>query len=171
MKNPILVVSLVLLLCFALGCEKQAEEVAGQGGERALSNEDVAAIKASTEAYVQAVTSKDWTALAALYTEDAALMPPNQPMVQGREAILAWAEAVPPMTEFSITPVEIDGCGDLAYVRGTGAWTITPEGAPEPIQETAKYVEIRRKQKDGSWLIAVDIFNSDLPLPPSPEEK
>ncbi len=40
-----------------------------------------------------------------------------------------------------------------------------PEGAAEPVQDRGKYVEIRRKQADGAWLIAVDIFNSDLPIP------
>ncbi len=41
--------------------------------------------------------------------------------------------------------------------------TLEIEGMP-PVQETGKYIEIRRKQEDGSWLLAVDIFNSDTPL-------
>ena len=98
-------------------------------------------------------------------------MPPNQPMVQGSEAILAWMEAFPPLTEFDLIAVEIDGYGDLAYVRGTGTMTMTPEGAPEPIKDTVKFIEIRRKQDDGSWLIAIDIFNSDLPLPAPPKQE
>jgi uncharacterized protein (TIGR02246 family) len=170
MKKLLMVIPLVFLLSFIFGCQK-GEEMTEEVGIKALSDEDVAAIKASTEAYVQAVKSEDWTTLAALYTEDAVLMPPNQPIVQGREAIQAYGEAFPPTTEFSITPVDIEGRGDLAFVRGTGTWTLTPEGAPEPIQETSKYVEIRRKQEDGSWLIAVDIFNSDMPLPSPPEKE
>jgi ketosteroid isomerase-like protein len=39
-----------------------------------------------------------------------------------------------------------------------------PEGAPEPFQESGKYVVILQKQPDGSWLVVVDIWNSDLPL-------
>ena len=35
----------------------------------------------------------------------------------------------------------------------------------QPIQDHGKFIEIRRKQPDGSWLISRDIFNSDLPLP------
>ena len=69
------------------------------------------------------------------------------------------------MTQFTIPPTEIDGRGDLAYVRGTYAMTIMPEGAPEPIREIGKYVVILQKQPDGSWLVVVDIWNSDLPLP------
>ena len=164
MKKFLTIIPLVILLCFAFGCQ-QDEEVAEEVGVKALSDEDVAAIKAATEAYMQAVRSEDLAALAALYTEDAVWMPPNQPMVRGREAIQTWNEESPPMIEFNLIAIEIDGCGDFAYVLGTYSSTIALEGAPEPIQDTGKYIEIRRKQEDGSWLIAVDIFNSDLPLP------
>ena len=52
---------------------------------------------------------------------------------------------------------------DLAYVLGTYTMTIVPPGAPGPIEDSGKYIEIRRRQPDGSWLISTDIFNSDLP--------
>jgi uncharacterized protein (TIGR02246 family) len=172
MKKLLLILPMVLLLCFTFGCQ-QAEEVAEEAAAEAaaLSDEDVAANKASLDAYVQAIRNEDWTAVAAMYTEDAVLMPPNQPIVQGREAILTWLEAYPTLTEFNLTIMEIDGCGDLAFIVGTVSMTIAPEGAPEPIQDTGKFIEIRRKQEDGSWLIAVDMFNSDLPLPPPPKKE
>ncbi len=149
-------IALILLICFAFSCQREAGP---------LSDDDVAAIKASTEAFIQAVRSEDWAAHAALYTEDAVWMPPNQPIVQGREAIQTWMEEFPTMTEFNLTAVEIDGYADIAYVRGTYSLMMLPEGALEPIRDTGKFLEIRRKQPDGSWPIAVDIFNSDLPLP------
>ena len=139
--------------------------VAGRPVQQGLTSADEAAIRKSIESYAEAVLASDWAGLAAMHTEDAVVMPPNEPAVQGRAALEAWGEAWPPITEFSTAAVEIDGRGDLAFVRGTFAMTIMPEGTPEPIQDTGKYVEIWRKQPDGSWLIAVDIFNSDLPLP------
>jgi ketosteroid isomerase-like protein len=42
--------------------------------------------------------------------------------------------------------------------------TITPEGVPEPIHDQGKFIEIHRRQSDGSWLIMMDIFNTDLPM-------
>ena len=162
MKKFLTIIPLVFLLCFTFGCQQGEEAVAEVG---ALTDEDVAAIKASTEAYMQAVRSEDLAALAALYTEDAVWMPPNQPMVRGRAAIQAWNEAQPPVTEFNLTIEEIDGFGNLAYVRNASSITMEPEGAPEPIRSTGRGIEIRRKQQDGSWLIAIDIWNSDLPLP------
>jgi len=159
--------SLILMLCFTFGCQQPVEEVAEEAVAEvaALSDEDVAAIKAATEEYIQAWSSADWVTLAALHTEDAIVMPPNESMVQGRDEIQALNEASPAPIEANLTIVEIDGRGDLAYARGTYSVTVQPEGAPEPIQDTGKYLEIRRKQEDGSWLITIDIWNSDLPLP------
>ncbi|MBN1222422.1 MAG: SgcJ/EcaC family oxidoreductase [Candidatus Aminicenantes bacterium] len=173
MKKQLMVISLVFLLCLTFCCQKPVEEAAEEAAAlvKTLSDADVAAINASIEAYNQAVASTDWTAAAALYTEDAVLMLPNQPAIHSREAILTWMKAFPPLTDFNLAAEEIDARGDLAFVRGTLSMTIVPEGAPEPIQDTLKYVEIRRKQEDGSWLIAVDIFNSDMPLPPPSKQE
>ena len=38
--------------------------------------------------------------------------------------------------------------------------TIEVDGAS--VEDVGKYIEIRRKQADGSWLLDVDMFNSDL---------
>ena len=67
------------------------------------------------------------------------------------------------MSEFSLTPIEIDGRGDLAYVRGTYAMTIVGTDGHEVGKDHGKYVEIRRRQPDGKWLIVVDMYNSDVP--------
>jgi ketosteroid isomerase-like protein len=130
-----------------------------------LGDKDVAAIKSSSEAFSKVVLASDFAAASKLYTDTAAFLPPNDKAVAGRDAIQAWMKALPPVKEFKLTPVEIEGRGDLAYVKGTFAMTLAPSGAPGPIADVGKYVEIRRKQADGSWLIAVDIFNSDLPPP------
>ena len=130
-----------------------------------LSEEDVAAIKASSAAFVEAVLAGDWAAVAAFYTEDAVLMFPNEPVVEGRMAVQAFFELFPSNTQFEPTIVQIDGRGDLAFVRATYSMTILVEGTLEPTHDTGKYVEIWRKQPDGKWLLAVDISNSDLPLP------
>jgi ketosteroid isomerase-like protein len=70
---------------------------------------------------------------------------------------------MPPFSGMDLQASEIDGRGDLAVVRGTHTMTIMIEGIP-PFEEVGKWVEIRQKQADGSWLIHRDIYNSDLPL-------
>ena len=142
---------------------------ASQPAAAQLSDEDVAAIKSLGTSYTQAELAKDVDAMAALLADDAILMPPNEPAIVGKEAIKARAASAFELgmeaSEFTITSVEIDGVDGLAFDRGTWSWTGVPPGMTEPMTDTGKYVHILRRQEDGSWLIAVDIWNSDTPLP------
>ena len=128
-----------------------------------LPDKDVAAIRAQTAEFAKGMNAADFASVAALYAETATFMPPNQPLVSGRAAIEAWMKGFPPFKDFLLQIVEVDGRGDIAFCRGTYSMTIAPPGAPAPMKDTGKYIEVRRRQKDGSWKIAADIFNSDLP--------
>jgi uncharacterized protein (TIGR02246 family) len=130
-----------------------------------ISPADVSKINEVTQAFLKAALARDWAALAALYVEDAVFHPPNMPGVKGRAAIRGWFENFPPLTSFKATNVTVDGQGDFAYVVGTYTTTMAPPGAPGPVNDKGKFVEVRRKQPDGRWLIAVDMFSSDLPAP------
>jgi ketosteroid isomerase-like protein len=148
------------LLWLAAGCAR---------GPTPLSEADKATIRANDEKYAQALVAKNWAALVAMYSTDASFMPPNESVVQGRAAIQSWLSAFPPVTAFSLTPQQVEGRDDLAYVRGTYMMTVTPPGVPAPVDDHGKYIVIERKQPDGSWLITDDIFNSDVPRPaPAP---
>lgn len=138
-------------------------------GAKELSPADVTKINQVTETAVKAALAKDWATMAGLYLDDAVVDPPNEPAVKGRAAIQAWLEKFPPITEFKAGNVKVEGRGDLAYALGTYTMTIVPPGTPGPVVDSGKYVEILRKQPDGQWLIAVDIFNSDLPMAPPPK--
>jgi uncharacterized protein (TIGR02246 family) len=145
----------LLLVALLVSCAPQ--------GPQSLSDADVAAIRASVEAWEEAFNAHDWAAVAAFYTEDAIMMAPNTPAVKGRAAVAELFSMMPPFSGMDLQASEIDGRGDLAVVRGTHTMTIMIEGMP-PFEEVGKWVEIRQKQADGSWLIHRDIYNSDLPL-------
>lgn len=146
---------LATLACAALACRPAPPP---------LTDADRAAIRAVSDSFVAYTRRRD-SATATVYTENATFMPPNQGVVEGRAAIRAWFEASPPMSEFTLTPIEIDGRGDLAYVRGTYALTIAAASGRAAMPDHGKYIEVRRRQADGRWLVHIDIFNSDLPLP------
>ncbi len=153
MKLTVQISALMVLAMMFSACQAPAPS--------ALTDADIAAIRAGNASYETAVKAKDWAALAALYAQDAVILPPNQPAVEGRANIQAYFAAFPPMSAFAVPIVEIDGRGDLAFVHGTYSLTVSPEGAP-PVTDTGKWLEIRRKQTDGSWLIYRDIWNSDM---------
>jgi uncharacterized protein (TIGR02246 family) len=165
MKKLLLILPMVFLLCFAFSCQK-AEEVAEEPGVKTLSDEDIAAIKAIGPAMDKAVLAGDLDAALALFAEDVMVMGPNSPTFQGRST---WLEMVNSLgmtvTEHVLEFVEVDGYGDIAYARGNWVEAFSIEGVEEPIKDEGKALGILRKQPDGSWLIAVWCWNTDLPLP------
>jgi len=149
---------LIALALMVTACQPQAPEVVQ------LSEEDVASIKQVSRTYVKTFLAGDLNAWIEVFTEDAMTMPPNTTILEGIGAIRADAENNPQFTSFTVTPLEIDGIGDLAFARGTFTITLAPEDA-DPITDSGKYIEIWRKQPDGSWRLFRDIWNSDQPLP------
>ena len=128
-----------------------------------LSEADLAAIRAAKEAFVEAGANNDWAAVAALYTEDAVLMPPNAPAVTGRAAIQEVFGQFPTLTSFELTIDGIEGSGDIAAVRGS--YSLSMDIGGQTVDDSGKYVEVRRRQADGSWPIIIDTWNSDIPVP------
>jgi uncharacterized protein (TIGR02246 family) len=128
-----------------------------------LSDADRKGIQDVTDRWLKAMENNDSTAVAALYTEDAMLLPPNEPVVKGRAAIRHYLGQFPKITSFKAPLVDIDGSGNLAYARGTYEVTLMPPGAKTPVKDSGKFIEIRRKEPDGSWLILLDLWNPDAP--------
>jgi ketosteroid isomerase-like protein len=128
-----------------------------------LSSAELASIRDVSDRFARHLVARDFDSIAQLYTADAVLMPPHHPAVEGRGAIRNWLGNFPRVSRFTLTNHAIEGRADLAYVRGSYEMTLHPEGAPGPIEDTGKFIEIRKRQPDGSWLLAVDTFNSDKP--------
>jgi uncharacterized protein (TIGR02246 family) len=148
---------LVALAAASLGCQPAAQE-AGP-----LSDEDVAAIQGVVDALIEADLAGDWDAAAALFADDAVFMMPDRPALEGKPAWRAMVDAMQPTVQaLTVDVAEIEGRGDLAYVRGTYSETLS-FGENEPLDLDGKYVWVLEKQADGSWLVTVGISNSNQP--------
>jgi uncharacterized protein (TIGR02246 family) len=151
LQAPLVLIALVLIAC-------------QPAGPAALPETDMKAIEEISMTFQEGMNANDWAAVAATYTKDAVLLPPNSPAVSGRENIEAYFSKFPPISDAELINVEVKGQGDWAWVRGTYKMIISPPEM-EPITDTGKYIEIRKKQSDGSWLIYRDIYNSDMQVP------
>jgi len=129
---------------------------------------DLEGLKAMRNVWQSAFDAGDSAALAALYAEDGALMPPNSNTVIGRAAIEAfWADFQASGIGGEIKDTEVYAHGDDGYT--VGAYTVSDAGGTT-IDE-GKYVVIWR-HVDGKWQMHRDIWNSNLPLAaqePEPE--
>jgi ketosteroid isomerase-like protein len=132
-----------------------------------LSEQDKAAIQKLHGDYAQAMNAQKLDAAAlvkAYYAPDAKVLMPNMPAVLGQEAIIKGTAMGGPAKNFKLDGVVVDGRGDLAYAQGAyeGDWAL-PSG--EPAHDKGKFLETLKKQADGTWKVAFDIWNSDLPVP------
>jgi len=142
---------------------------AASAGASGLSEEDLTAIHAVSDAWESAANANDAHALAALYSENALLAPPNEPLMQGRQRIEAFFAASPKFSDVTLENVEVQGSGDMAYVAGIYMLKVHIPGM-DPIEDAGKYLDVRQKQEDGTWLIVADAYNSSVPLPGADSE-
>jgi uncharacterized protein (TIGR02246 family) len=129
------------------------------------------AIEDGGAAWETAALAGDAAALTALYTEDGIVMAPNAPKAEGSAAIqTAFTEmlAVAPFTAIEIVTdgVEVSASGDMAWAHGSYTSTNTVAGVP--YEDSGKWANVS-ENRDGQWLLVVDIWNSDTPLA-GPEE-
>ncbi len=169
--NPATIV-LCSVLILAAGCTAPPEEEAPAPEVDPVA-ENEAALNELIAKYLQAVNRGDADGLAVLYTEDAIRMQSNSKPKVGRDAIRLFAAA--DFANFNwdmqLRVDETEYSGDLAFVRGTYAMSLSSKEDPSVVvhQEVGKWMDLMRRQEDGSWLIAREISNRDHPLGQAPE--
>ena len=160
MKTKTLLVTLTLgVATFCLAADTQSEQ----------------ALRDSDAQWSTAAGAKDLDKTVSYYSTDAIVMPPNASAATTKEAIRsAWKEMLTSpgaAISWKATTVEVAKAGDLAYVSGTYEETMT-DASGKPVKDHGKYVEVWKKQADGTWKVVADIWNSDLPASaPAPSEK
>lgn len=127
-----------------------------------LSDDQVMQVRTATDAFAQAIASNDWSTYGSFFTEDAVVMPPHEPSIEGRTAIQEWASALT-VTDFTESSIVVRGRTGIAYVSGKYSITFTHGQMTEPITEDGKFLEVWERQADARWLLAVDIWNTDSP--------
>lgn len=136
--------------------------------ESAAARQAIEAANANFARWFAAGQSDSTTSM---YTENATVMPPNQKAATGRQAIKASFDGLFAMGTWTIalTPGSVIANGPLAVESGTYVLGFTPgPNAPPGMApaDTGKYL-VHWQQVGGQWMLAHDIWNSDLP-PPAP---
>jgi uncharacterized protein (TIGR02246 family) len=126
----------------------------------------VAEVNAVAQAFHDGVANQDAAGLASLYAEDGRFLPPNMEPCEGRSAIQAAMQQLLDMgaRSLDVEPLDVREAGDMTIEYGRYTLGIEPAGGAA-VSDVGKYVVVHEAQHDGSTKIALDIFNSNAPLP------
>ncbi|CAN5900210.1 hypothetical protein BH11GEM2_BH11GEM2_14290 [soil metagenome] len=153
------VIPLLGLDLVAMACAPKSDSAAAP---TALSPAEIDAVKAVDAAFAAGMNARDTAAVFAVYANDAKLMPPDSPALDGAAGHPVIAGMIGGgASDFVLNPTTAYGVGDLAYVVGTASFKMG--GTPASI----KYAEVLKKGADGKWRYVVDMFSGIAPPAPA----
>ena len=108
-----------------------------------------------------ASAGQDVEAILSYWTDDAIVFAPGMQPISGKAALREYVTSSLNIPGFKISwkSTDVRLSGDLAYMLGNNSVTLNgPDGVPVTIQGRA--VTIWRRDSDGEWRCAIDIWNS-----------
>jgi uncharacterized protein (TIGR02246 family) len=120
--------------------------------------QDKTTIEGLNQRFTAAFASGDFATVAAMYTEDAYLLPPGIEMIKGRAGIQSfWTRASEGIRDLELTTVDVKPLGAEAACE-VGTFKLKIKGA-ESQEIIGKYVVVW--QRVGSdWKLATDMWNT-----------
>jgi uncharacterized protein (TIGR02246 family) len=133
-----------------------------QPGEE-FGMKDQATIRSRTDAFVKAFNDKDVAQVLSIYAENSVFMPPNQPIIRGKDALKTFYDDLlkSGATNLKLNVAEVSGHGPLAYESGTYEMDVAPPSGTAS-HDRGKYLFVVRKTGD-VWRYEYTMWNSDLP--------
>jgi uncharacterized protein (TIGR02246 family) len=164
MQMRSLIPGLVLLSLFT-ACGQQSTP----GKASIDTSADTAAIRANVEKLLAAWNKGDSAAYGPMIADDAILMQPDGPLLQGRDSIVANMIKSYDTTKAQQTATvnEVIVMGDHAYVRGT--WNLNPMSAAgaDTKAMNGKWSVLYQRSADGTWLTSRWMWNQEAAPKPA----
>jgi ketosteroid isomerase-like protein len=130
-------------------------------GERRdeFTQQDTEAIRQRSQQLPTAFNAKQIDGIVDLYSDNSVFMPPNAPLLRGREPLREfYQDLIARTTNLRLETEDVAGYGPLAYETGT-YWLNYQDGA---VRDRGKYVFVWRRMND-TWRTEKTIWSSDLP--------
>lgn len=127
----------------------------------------LAAVRAGNAAFLDAFRRGDPAAMAACYTVDGQVLPPNSDVAEGQKAVEGfWRDTLAlGFSGATLDTAEVYHAPDDRTATEVGRYTIiAADGQPA---DRGNYVVIWQSDREGKWRIHRDIWASSLPLPRS----
>ena len=124
------------------------------------------AIAAASREFSARYERGDAAGQAALYADDAVILPPGRAAIRGRSAIQAYWTLAPGQRVLAhrVTADSVLMDGGAAYDWGT--YTVRGERNGEPYAGGGKYLIVWRQDRSGAWRMQLDMWNAGPPVGP-----
>ena len=154
MRHVVTIAALALTVAVS-GCATGASQ-------QEFSRADIDAIRQSAVALSSAFNEKNVDKVIELYAENSVFMPPNAPLLRGREPLKSFYTDMigKGASALKLEPDEVVGHGPIAYESGTYQIQYANGG-----RDRGKYLLILRNMA-GTWRTEKTIWSSDLPPVP-----
>jgi ketosteroid isomerase-like protein len=167
MKTLLMIIPLVFVCCFIVGCQQQGEEAAAVDVEA-----DIQAIKDIVAGIEAADNVGDLDMYISYQADNIVRIPPNEPAAIGKEAVRSAAQQL--FDEYTLQGTDVvenvEISGDLAVAYIPYSVTATPKDVGEPFEINGNKIYVFKKQSDGIWKRIYAIWsNESLILPDQAE--
>ncbi len=154
------ILTLILATC-QLGCKEK--ETTTIETKKSATVEELGQMNRD---FVKALLAKDATAAANAYSETASLLPPNEPIITGRENIKNyWQGAIDAgLVDAKVKTIDASSDGDLGYEIGTFELKFKAEDG-SIVTDTGKFTEILKRDDTGRWISIYGMWSANEPLP------
>jgi ketosteroid isomerase-like protein len=121
------------------------------------------AFKNLDRAFAKAFNAGNAAQVAALYSKDAILMMPETPTYKGTKGVRTCAQATidAGWRNMKFKRIKSGSDGDFAF--NIGSTSIDQPSGGGTAKVKGKYLDVYRRQKDGSWKIFATMYNTDKP--------
>jgi ketosteroid isomerase-like protein len=145
--------------CICVGCSREAP-VSTQATVD-LDAEKAAVLKRDQEWHAAVESKQDAAYIASFFTSDGIMFGSGQATSVGRAALTETVQALLSGPDFhddwKWTRVELSADGRLAWLVGNTNITIN-DAAGRPVTTSARLLNVWRKEADGVWRCAVDVW-------------
>jgi ketosteroid isomerase-like protein len=125
--------------------------------EQQFTQTDMTAIRKASADLTAAFNAKDVDKILALYADNSVFMPPNAPLMRGRDPLKGYfANLVASASDLTMEPVDVSGHGPLGYA--SGSYRLTNKG----FSDRGKFLIVMRNMM-GTWRFEYTMWSSDLP--------
>jgi len=128
-------------------------------------------VRDATAAFAEALCRGDASSAAALYAADGKLLTAAAELINGRREIEEYWRAGIAMglSTVELRASELQVTGRTAVE--VGRYVLVLHGDGGAVTDRGKYLVLHRREPDGSWRRAIEVFNPDVPEQARPDRK